>query len=318
MAYEHKHPKLKKVIDNIENVIIGKRNIVELSLVAMLADGHVLLEDVPGVGKTMMVRSLAKSINASFKRIQFTPDLLPSDVTGVSIYNPQLQEFIFRPGPIMGNIILADEINRTSPKTQAALLEGMEEASVTVDGVTRQLEKPFFVMATQNPIEYEGTYPLPEAQLDRFLLKMKIGYPTMQEEMEVLNLARKAKPIEELEPVISMEEIRALQEEVLEIHVEDTIKRYLVDLSARTRVHPNVNLGVSPRGTISLMKAAQAYALLNGRDYVLPDDVQYLAPAVLSHRIILKSEAKYGGIDAESIIQDIVRKIPVPVKRQVN
>ncbi|MEK3799166.1 MoxR family ATPase [Peribacillus sp. FSL H8-0477] len=318
MAYEHKHPKLKKVIDNIENVIIGKRNIVELSLVAMLADGHVLLEDVPGVGKTMMVRSLAKSINASFKRIQFTPDLLPSDVTGVSIYNPQLQEFIFRPGPIMGNIILADEINRTSPKTQAALLEGMEEASVTVDGVTRQLEKPFFVMATQNPIEYEGTYPLPEAQLDRFLLKMKIGYPTMQEEMEVLNLARKAKPIDELEPVISMEEIRTLQEEVLKVHVEDTIKRYLVDLSARTRVHPNVNLGVSPRGTISLMKAAQAYALLNGRDYVLPDDVQYLAPAVLSHRIILKSEAKYGGIDAESIIQDIVRKIPVPVKRQVN
>lgn len=318
MAYEHKHPKLKKVIDNIENVIIGKRNIVELSLVALLADGHVLLEDVPGVGKTMMVRSLAKSINASFKRIQFTPDLLPSDVTGVSIYNPQLQEFIFRPGPIMGNIILADEINRTSPKTQAALLEGMEEASVTVDGVTRQLEKPFFVMATQNPIEYEGTYPLPEAQLDRFLLKMKIGYPTIQEEMEVLNLARKAKPIEDLEPVISMEEIRVLQEEVLEIHVEDTIKRYLVDLSARTRIHPNVSLGVSPRGTISLMKAAQAYALLNGRDYVLPDDVQYLAPAVLSHRIILKSEAKYGGIDAESIIQDIVRKIPVPVKRQVN
>lgn len=318
MPYEHKHPKLKKVIDNIEQVIIGKRNIVELSLVAMLADGHVLLEDVPGVGKTMMVRSLAKSINASFKRIQFTPDLLPSDVTGVSIYNPQVQEFIFRPGPIMGNIILADEINRTSPKTQAALLEGMEEASVTVDGVTRQLEKPFFVMATQNPIEYEGTYPLPEAQLDRFLLKMKIGYPTMQEEMEVLNLARKSQPIEKLEAVISMEDIRLLQEEVLEIHVEDTIKRYLVDLSARTRVHPNVNLGVSPRGTISLMKAAQAYALINGRDYVLPDDVQYLAPAVLSHRIILKSEAKYGGIDAESIIQDIVRKIPVPVKRQVN
>lgn len=318
MPYEHKHPKLKKVIDNIEQVIIGKRNIVELSLVAMLADGHVLLEDVPGVGKTMMVRSLAKSINASFKRIQFTPDLLPSDVTGVSIYNPQVQEFIFRPGPIMGNIILADEINRTSPKTQAALLEGMEEASVTVDGVTRKLEKPFFVMATQNPIEYEGTYPLPEAQLDRFLLKMKIGYPTMQEEMEVLNLARKSQPIEKLEPVISMEDIRLLQEEVLEVHVEDTIKRYLVDLSARTRVHPNVNLGVSPRGTISLMKAAQAYALINGRDYVLPDDVQYLAPAVLSHRIILKSEAKYGGIDAESIIQDIMRKIPVPVKRQVN
>jgi len=318
MPYEHKHPKLKKVIDNIEQVIIGKRNIVELSLVAMLADGHVLLEDVPGVGKTMMVRSLAKSINASFKRIQFTPDLLPSDVTGVSIYNPQVQEFIFRPGPIMGNIILADEINRTSPKTQAALLEGMEEASVTVDGVTRQLEKPFFVMATQNPIEYEGTYPLPEAQLDRFLLKMKIGYPTMQEEMEVLNLARKSQPIERLEPVISMEDIRLLQEEVLEVHVEDTIKRYLVDLSARTRVHPNVNLGVSPRGTISLMKAAQAYALINGRDYVLPDDIQYLAPAVLSHRIILKSEAKYGGIDAESIIQDIMRKIPVPVKRQVN
>lgn len=308
---------IERILANIEKVMTGKRKVAELSLVALLAEGHVLLEDVPGVGKTMMVRALAKSVGAAFRRIQFTPDLLPSDVTGVSIYNPKEMEFQFRPGPIMGNIILADEINRTSPKTQSALLEGMEESSVTIDGVTHRLEKPFFVMATQNPIEYEGTYPLPEAQLDRFLLKMKMGYPEIHEEMEVLNRAQKNPPIEELEPVVSLEELRALQYEIKNVFVEDTIKRYIVDISNRTRVHENVYLGASPRGSIGLMKAAQAYAFICGRDFVLPDDIQYLAPYVLSHRIILKSEAKFEGITAEEIISRIVARVPVPVQRLV-
>ncbi|WP_059174263.1 MoxR family ATPase [Bacillus sp. FJAT-27445] len=309
---------IERILANIEKVMTGKRKVAELSLVALLAEGHVLLEDVPGVGKTMMVRALAKSVGATFKRIQFTPDLLPSDVTGVSIYNPKEMEFQFRPGPIMGNIILADEINRTSPKTQSALLEGMEESSVTIDGVTHRLEKPFFVMATQNPIEYEGTYPLPEAQLDRFLLKMKMGYPEIHEEMEVLNRAQKTPPIEELEPVVSLEELRTLQKEIKNVFVEETIKRYIVDISNRTRIHENVYLGASPRGSIGLMKAAQAYAFICGRDFVLPDDIQFLAPYVLSHRIIMKSEAKFEGITAEEIINRIVARVPVPVQRLVN
>lgn len=318
MSFEQMNPTIEKILQNIEKVMIGKRNVVELSLVALLAEGHVLLEDVPGVGKTMMVRALAKSVNANFRRIQFTPDLLPSDVTGVSIYNPKELEFQFRPGPLMGNIILADEINRTSPKTQSALLEGMEEASVTVDGITHKLKKPFFVMATQNPIEYEGTYPLPEAQLDRFLLKMKMGYPELDEEMEVLNRAQKVPPIEELSPVIDLDELLALQKEIKDVFVDASMKRYIVDLVSRTREHGSIYLGASPRGSISLMKAAQAYAYMFGRDYVLPDDIQYLAPFVLSHRIILKSEAKFEGISAEQIINRIVRRAPVPVKRLVN
>ncbi|PGY08893.1 MoxR family ATPase [Bacillus sp. AFS031507] len=311
------NPVIEKILVNIEKVMIGKRDVAELSLVALLAGGHVLLEDVPGVGKTMMVRALAKSVNANFRRIQFTPDLLPSDVTGVSIYNPKEMEFQFRPGPLMGNIILADEINRTSPKTQSALLEGMEEASVTIDGITRQLNKPFFVMATQNPIEYEGTYPLPEAQLDRFLLKMKMGYPDLQEEMEVLNRAQRVPPIEDLTPVIDLEGLRDLQKEIKDVFVDDTIKRYIVDIVNRTRGHGSVYLGASPRGSIALMKAAQAYAYMFGRDYVLPDDIQYLARCVLSHRIILKSEAKFEGITAEEIVNRVVARVPVPVQRLV-
>lgn len=311
------HQKLETILRNIEHVMIGKRNVAELSVVALLAQGHILLEDVPGVGKTMMVRALAKSVGANFTRIQFTPDLLPSDVIGVSIYNPKEMEFQFRPGPIMGNIILADEINRTSPKTQSALLEGMEEGSVTVDGITRSLEKPFFVMATQNPIEYEGTYPLPEAQLDRFLLKMKMGYPTAQEEMEVLNRIQYSPPIDKLEPVISLEELIQLQREVSDIVVDDTIKSYIVDLAGKTRAHANVYLGASPRGSIALMKACQAYAMLHGRDFVLPDDVQFLAPYIFSHRIILKSEAKYEGIQPEDVIERIVSRTRVPVQRLV-
>ena len=286
-------------------------------MVALLAGGHVLLEDVPGVGKTVMVKALAKSIGASFKRIQFTPDLLPSDVTGVSIFNPKEQEFIFRPGPIMGHIILADEINRTSPKTQSALLEGMEEANVTVDGETRQLGKPFFVMATQNPIEHEGTYPLPEAQLDRFLFKMKMGYPNAVEELELLRRVQYDSPLEDLQPVLSLEELLQLQTEVKKVLVDDTIKAYIIELANRTRNNDWIYLGVSPRASIALMKASQAYAFLNGRDYVLPDDVQYLVPFVFAHRLILKSEARYEEMNSEFIIREIISTTPVPVKRAV-
>ena len=309
--------KLEKVLNNIERVIIGKRDIAEMSLVALLAGGHVLLEDVPGVGKTVMVKALAKSIGATFKRIQFTPDLLPSDVTGVSIFNTKEQEFIFRPGPIMGHIILADEINRSSPKTQSALLEGMEEASVTVDGETRRLEKPFFVMATQNPIEHEGTYPLPEAQLDRFLLKMRMGYPTADEEMEVLRRAQYDSPLEDLQPVLSLEELLQLQSEVKKVLVDDSVKAYIIELANRTRNDNWIYLGVSPRASIALMKASQAYAFLHSRDYVLPDDVQYLVPYVFAHRLILKSEAQYEEVNSEFIIREIISTTPVPVKRAV-
>lgn len=309
--------RIHAIIDNIERVMIGKRNIAELSVVALIAQGHVLLEDVPGVGKTMMVRALAKSVGAQFKRIQFTPDLLPSDVIGVSIYNPKDMEFEFRPGPIMGNIVLADEINRTSPKTQSALLEGMEEATVTVDGVTMIIPKPFFVMATQNPIDYEGTYPLPEAQLDRFLLKLRMGYPTHAEEIEVLKCAEKSAPIEELSSVMSLEDLILLQKEVKDILVDDSIKNYIVDLANRTRKDSYVYLGVSPRGSLALMKASQAYAMLKGRDFVTPDDIQYLAPFVFSHRMILRSEARYDGITPEEIVERILAKTNVPIKRLV-
>ena len=317
MVKEKMHTDIENIITNIENVMIGKRNVVELSLVALLTGGHVLLEDVPGVGKTMMVKSLAKSVNANFRRIQFTPDLLPSDVTGVSIYNPKEMEFQFHPGPLMGNIILADEINRTSPKTQSALLEGLEEASITIDGKTYELPKPFFVMATQNPIEYEGTYPLPEAQLDRFLLKITMGYPTIDEELEILNRYQNIPPIDQLKPVIDIDDLLSLQREMKNVFIDESIKHYIVSIVNNTRQDGNVYLGASPRGSLALMKAGQAYAFMYGRDYVLPDDIQYLAPFVLSHRIILNSESKFEGITAERIIKNIVKNISVPVQRKV-
>ncbi|MDM5297085.1 MoxR family ATPase [Bacillus pumilus] len=318
MAFdEPMHADVQKIIENINQVMVGKKDIAMLSLVAILAKGHVLLEDVPGVGKTMMVRALATSIGCDFKRIQFTPDLLPSDVTGVSIYNKKTNEFEFRKGPIMGQIILADEINRTSPKTQSALLEAMEEGTVTVDGETMPLADPFFVMATQNPVEYEGTYPLPEAQMDRFLFKMQMGYPTLLEELEVLNLQEKQSPIDTLQAVMTKDQIRDLQQAVQTVHVDVSIKEYIVEIAQATRNHPSIYLGVSPRGSIALMKAAQAYALLNQRDYVIPDDVQYLVPYTLPHRMILTSEASYEGKKAETLLQHMLEHIVVPVQKSM-
>ncbi|MFD2655799.1 AAA family ATPase [Gracilibacillus thailandensis] len=307
-----------QILENIEKVMIGKEREVTLSLVALLADGHVLLEDVPGVGKTMMVRALSKSLNCDFKRIQFTPDLLPSDVTGVSIYNPKEMVFEFRSGPIFGDIVLADEINRTSPKTQSALLEAMEEMNVTVDGMTKSLQKPFFVMATQNPVDYEGTYPLPEAQLDRFLMKLSMGYPNEADELEMLNRTDREHPIDEIEAVINKEQLLNMQKEVDSLYVDNTVKRYIVQLVSETRKSPYVQLGVSPRGSISLMKAAKAYAYIQKRDYVIPDDIVYLAPYVLSHRVILRPEARYEGVTQPSLITQILEEIDVPVRKELH
>ncbi|BAM46521.1 AAA family ATPase [Amphibacillus xylanus] len=309
--------KINKLLNNINKVIIGKEDTVILSLTALLARGHVLLEDIPGVGKTMLVRALAKSMNCSFSRIQFTPDLLPSDVTGVSIYHPQKHQFEYKPGPIVGDIILADEINRTSPKTQSALLEAMEENSVTVDGQTIVIDHPFFVMATQNPIEYEGTYPLPEAQIDRFLLKLNMGYPTESEEVEMLELTGGVHPIETLTSVVDRQSIVTMQEEVNQVYLDRVIQAFIVKIVRTTREHPQVHLGVSPRGAIGLMKAAKAYAYINGRDYCIPDDIIYLAPFVLKHRLILTQSAKYDGSSPEQIIESILGQVEVPVRKEI-
>lgn len=316
--YFKMNDQIAKILTNIDEVMIGKREVATLSLVALLAEGHILLEDVPGVGKTMMVRTLAKSIGTSFNRIQFTPDLLPSDVVGVSIYNPKTLEFEFRQGPIVGHIVLADEINRTSPKTQSALLEAMEEGTVTVDGETVHIPKPFFVMATQNPIEYEGTYSLPEAQLDRFLFKIQMGYPTFDEEVEVLRRAAHREPLKTLQSVMTIEELRTLQQQVKTVHIEDSVKAYIVDIVRQTRSDQHVYLGASPRASIALMRAAQSYAFMQGRHYVLPDDVQYLAKFVLSHRLILKQEARYEQIEAEEIVQRVVTRVAVPTQKAMN
>ncbi|GAX88766.1 ATPase AAA [Effusibacillus lacus] len=313
--YDKPYALLQQVVANVEKVIVGKSEAVHYCLVALLSGGHVLLEDVPGVGKTMLVRTLAKSLGCSFKRIQFTPDLLPSDVTGVSIYNQKTQEFEFRPGPIMANIVLADEINRTSPKTQSALLEAMEEGNITVDGVTHVLHKPFMVLATQNPIEYEGTFPLPEAQLDRFLLKISLGYPSMRDEIDILSRQEKGHPIEQLEQVLDLETIQYLKEAVQEVYVEPSVREYIVKVATATRENRNVYLGASPRGSIALLKASMALAFILGRDFVVPDDVKRLVPLTFGHRIILKSEARLSGVTVQDVLQDVMRSVPVPIAR---
>lgn len=304
---------IKNIIGNIENVIVGKRYAVELAVISLICNGHVLIEDVPGVGKTSLVSALARSVNASFKRIQFTPDVLPSDITGFSVYNQKTCEFEYRPGAIMSQIILADEINRTSPKTQASLLEVMEEYQVTVDGITYKLPKPFMVLATQNPVEYLGTYPLPEAQIDRFFMKISIGYPTNGEESYILNRFQFNNPLDKLLPVAESNDITALQEEIKNVHVDKSLSSYIVDIVGQTRKHSDVTLGSSPRGSLSLFRASQAWAFYNERNYVLPDDIKKMAIPVLSHRIILKQEAKLKKINPEEILNSIIERINVPV-----
>lgn len=303
----------KGIISNVEKVILGKQEAVELALIALACGGHVLIEDVPGVGKTSLVSSVAKSIACSFKRIQFTPDILPSDITGFSIYNPKTGEFEFKAGAVMSNIVLADEINRTSPKTQASLLEVMEEHQVTVDDVTYKVPEPFMVLATQNPVEYLGTYPLPEAQLDRFTLKISLGYPSPADESLILSRFKTDNPLVTLEPVADGNYVLYLQKLIREIHVDESLNRYIVDIVVATRKHPDVVLGASPRGSLNLFRASQAWAFYNGRDFVLPDDIKKMVLPVLSHRIFLKQEAKLKKISAEDILRDIVKNVKVPV-----
>lgn len=299
------------VIRNVERVIVGKRPVIELAMVALLCEGHILLEDVPGVGKTMLARSIALSLGCSFKRLQCTPDLLPTDVTGVSIFNQKTSEFEFRPGPAFVNVLLADEINRATPRTQSALLESMGEYQVTVDGETRPLPRPFLVMATQNPIEYEGTFPLPEAQLDRFLLRLEVGYPTFEEEERILENLRREHPIQTIGPVVDVSELPALQSQVWDVNVDETVRAYIVRLVSATRSHPDLALGASPRGSLGLYKASQALAAIQGRDYVLPDDVKRLAPVVLPHRLIVKPESALRGRNAAGVLRDLLERIPL-------
>jgi MoxR-like ATPase len=303
---------VERIIANVEKVIVGKNAEVQLTLVGLLCQGHLLIEDVPGVGKTMLAKALARSIGTTFNRIQFTPDMLPSDVTGVSIYNQMTREFEFRHGPIMAQIVLADEINRATPKTQAALLEAMEEKQVTVDGVTHMLPAPFMVLATQNPIEYEGTFPLPEAQLDRFLLRLSLGYPTAAHEIDVLERQQYAHPIERLEQVVTVDELLEAQAAVRKVHVDPGVKRYIVEMVTQTRKHPDVYLGASPRGSLALFRTGQARAALEGRDFVIPDDVKALAEAALAHRIIIGPAARIKDVSSRSIVRDIVGSVPVP------
>lgn len=301
-----------KIVENVENVMVGKRQAVQLTVLGLLCQGHILIEDVPGVGKTVLAKSLSKSVGCKFQRIQFTPDMLPSDVTGVSVFNQQTREFEFRPGPIHAQIVLVDEINRATPKTQSALLEAMEERQVTVDGHTYPLDVPFMVLATQNPIEYEGTFPLPEAQLDRFMLRIRLGYPGKEEEIEVLNRQQHQHPVNTLQQVVGVDELRAAQEAVKDIYVDQLVKEYIINIVRQTREHPDVYLGSSSRGALAIYRLGQARAALLGRDYVLPDDVKSLAGSALGHRIIVGPAARIKDIEPEQIVLDIVDQTAVP------
>jgi len=309
-------PTVEKIKNNIANVIIGKDDAVELLMVALLCEGHVLIEDVPGVGKTMLARSLAVSLGGKFKRLQCTPDLLPNDITGVSIFNQASQNFEFRPGPLFVNVLLVDEINRATPRTQSALLEAMQENQVTVDGITYPLPKPFIVLATQNPIEYEGTFPLPEAQLDRFILKLDLGYPTNQEEKEILNLIKGIHPIDLLTSIVDPETINVLKNQIWDVNLDETVIDYIIRLVDRTRNHNDILLGGSPRATLALSKTSRALAAIRNRDYVLPDDVKYLAAPVLSHRLMLKPQAELRGLTSEKLINNLLEEIPLTLKDQ--
>ena len=304
----------KRVLDNVERVIVGKSSAVELVLVAVFCEGHVLLEDVPGIGKTMLARAVAKSLGCTFRRVQSTPDLLPSDITGTYLYNQKTGEFEFRPGPVFAQILLADEINRATPRTQSALLEAMEERQVTVEGDTRLLPRPFIVLATQNPIELEGTFPLPEAQVDRFLIKIKLGYPTKDDDHVILQRFRKANVIDELTPVITTEELLALQKLRQEVAVDPDVETYIVDLIHATRAHPQVELGGSPRAMLALYRTSQALAALRGRPYVIPDDVKYMAPFVLEHRLITKQQSHLRGQTSAEIVREVTETVKVPVE----
>jgi MoxR-like ATPase len=301
-----------KIVGNMAKVMVGKPEAIQLAVIALVSQGHLLIEDAPGVGKTMLARSLAKSIDCTFKRIQFTPDMLPGDITGVTVYNQKLGDFEFHPGPINAQIVLADEINRATPKVQSALLEAMEERQITVEGVTRKMPTPFHVLATQNPIEYEGTFPLPEAQLDRFLLRINLGYPSAAEEVAIMENQQYVHPIEQIGPVVKGEDILMLQETVKKIYVDDLVKQYIVALVEATRHHESIYLGASPRGSLALFRTSQARALLQGRDYVLPDDVKALAGPALAHRTLLSSTGQSHGRDGLATITEILDTVPVP------
>ena len=304
-----------RIIANVEKVIIGKDREIRMTVVALLCEGHLLIEDVPGVGKTMLARAIARTVGSTYRRIQFTPDMLPSDVTGVSVFNQKTLEFEFRPGPIMAQIVLSDEINRATPKTQSALLEAMEERQVTVDGTTYDMSRPFMVLATQNPIEYEGTFPLPEAQVDRFLMRIRLGYPLKAHEINILGLQALMHPIDNLETAVSVEELSQAQSAVRDMYVDDSVKEYIVDLVATTRDHPDVYLGASPRGSLALFRAARAWAAIDGREYVLPDDIKLLAEATLAHRLIVSPSARIKNVDASQVIEDALAQTPVPGSR---
>ena len=302
----------KKIIANVETVIVGKRSQIVLSLVSWFCEGHILLEDVPGVAKTMLARALAASVGCSFKRIQCTPDLLPTDVTGASIFNPKTTDFEFRPGPIFAQIVLADEINRATPRTQSALLEAMAEGRVTVDGTTHVLERPFLVIGTQNPVDHEGTFPLPEAQLDRFLVRFSLGYPSMEQELKMLDMLERSHPLDKLEPVVSAAELVACQRAVREVHVDEKVRRYLMQIVHETRTHDELSLGASPRASLALFRTGQAMAAILGRNFVLPDDVKRVAPSVLMHRMIVRPESRLRKVTAAAIVEEILGEIPVP------